>query len=149
MHTVMAAVVQGEQQQVARQRTITQGSGYSGPGSSRGQEVGTRGSRGHSYNTYTGITQDDSDTELLQPQERTRQKKFSKHFKDLPGEIVSFSKFSLDMSPACDCPTVTVRNILRLCGRHPAPGSPLRHRQLPRLPLQRVRLRDKGEPRAA
>ena len=85
----MAAVVPGEQ--VARQRTLTQGSGYSGPGSSRGQEVGTRG---HSYNTYTSITQDDSDTELLQPQERTRQKKFSKHFKDLPGEIVSFSKFS-------------------------------------------------------
>ena len=41
---VMAAVVPGEQ--VARQRTITQGSGYSGPGSSRGQEVGTRG---HTY----------------------------------------------------------------------------------------------------
>ena len=43
----MAAVVPGEQQQVARQRTLTQGSGYSGPGSSRGQEVGTRGQ--HSY----------------------------------------------------------------------------------------------------
>ena len=40
----MAAVVPGEQ--VARQRTITQGSGYSGPGSSRGQEVGTRGHQG-------------------------------------------------------------------------------------------------------
>ena len=94
-----AVVVPGEQ--VARQRTITQGSGYSGPGSSRGQEVGTRGSRGlqgapgGTLTTYTGITQDDSDTELLQPQERTRQKKFSKHFKDLPGEIVSFSKISL------------------------------------------------------
>ena len=48
---VMAAVVPGEQ--VARQRTLTQGSGYSGPGSSRGHEVGTRGTRGHSYNTYT------------------------------------------------------------------------------------------------
>ena len=46
VHTVMAAVVPGEQQQVARQRTITQGSGYSGPGSSRGQEVGTRGHPG-------------------------------------------------------------------------------------------------------
>ena len=41
LHTVMAAVVPGEQ--VARQRTLTQGSGYSGPGSSRGHEVGTRG----------------------------------------------------------------------------------------------------------
>ena len=52
VHTVMAAVVPGEQ--VARQRTLTQGSGYSGPGSSRGQEVGTGGlqgvgSKGHTY----------------------------------------------------------------------------------------------------
>ena len=137
----MAAAAQGEQ--VARQRTLTQGSGYSGPGSSRGQEVGSRGT----LTTYTGITQDDSDTELLQPQERTRQKKFSKHFKDLPGEIVSFSKCILDIFPACDCPTT--RNILCLCGRHPAAGPPLCHRQLPRLPLQRVRLRDQGGPRAA
>ena len=137
----MAAAAQGEQ--VARQRTLTQGSGYSGPGSSRGQEVGSRGT----LTTYTGITQEDSDTELLQPQERTRQKKFSKHFKDLPGEIVSFSKCTLDTSPACDCPTA--RNILCLCGRHTAAGPPLRHRQLPRLPLQRVRLRDQGGPRAA
>ena len=39
---------------------------------------------------------DDSDSELVasssQPPERTRQKKFSKYFKDLPGEVATVRK---------------------------------------------------------
>ena len=43
-----------------------------------------------------GAGDDDSDSEIVasssQPPERTRQKKFSKYFKDLPGEVATVRK---------------------------------------------------------
>ena len=43
----------------------------------------------------SGFAEDDSEAELIsasQQQERTRQKKFSKFFKELQGEVVNISK---------------------------------------------------------
>ena len=106
----------------------------------------TGGRRRRREVSETGGAEEDSDSETAgqaQPSERTRQKKFSKYFKDLPEEVCTVRELS-DQSVASLLSSLVTRHLLCSGGRHPPPGTSLRHSQLYWLPLQRLRLRHQG-----
>ena len=87
----------------------------------------------------------DSDSEEAHPQQqnRTRQKKFVKNFKQLPSEEVVLQSES--NQPKKKEKIFFSRVFLRTHVRHPTARPPLCHRELHRLPLQRLWLCHQGK----
>ena len=109
---------------------------------------------GSAYSGYSGsghgAGDDDADSEMAAPSsanppERTRQKKFSKYFKDLPGEVATVREFVINhLGYFFDDTMICRRNIVCLCWGHSAPWPSLCHRQLHCIPFKCLWICHKG-----